>query len=296
MTTQLKIDKNWEGILISNTKNEKILIFLNKNQREITFHPPFKLEVNPEGLNSNFKESEKTIIEAFFSFYNMNVMLETKEKIIEYMKIEKEDFQVKNKENTEKKSQKNEFLSKKREFESSFSDSDSCSDDDFVVVDENIRNININKYVPSSEKDSSSSKSSSTNRTSSFNQRQSLVCLPICSSLNQIDSVPVTYETIEIDDPRVPVLYSSRISPYNFLQKYVKLNRIRLNEESTVCNDTIDKSSKCKYIISTNNNNKYVESVSIKSSKKEARESAAQTLLKKWFPDKKWKDLVDYIV
>lgn len=292
MTNQLKIDKNWEGILISNTKNEKILIFLNKIQREITFHPPFKLEVNPEGLISNYKESEKTIIEAFFSFYNMNVMLETKEKIIEYMRLEKEDFQVKDKENNEK----NGFLSKKRVFEQSFSESDSYFDDDFVVVDENIRNININKYVPSSENDSSSSKSSSTNRTSSFKQRQNLICLPICSSLNQIDSVPVTYETIEIDDPRVPVLYSSRISPYNFLQKYVKLNRIRLNEESTVCNDTIDKSSKCKYIISTNNNNKYVESVSIKSSKKEARESAAQTLLKKWFPDKKWKDLVDYIV
>lgn len=94
-----------------------------------------------------------------------------------------------------------------------------------------------------------------------------------------------------IDNPKVLTKYSTRIGPFNLLQKLQKDNNLKVSIQFTSTNDTPDGSSMTKCIV-TCSEFSWACGISVRKNKKEAQTIACQIFLSKLFPDKLWKDLV----
>jgi hypothetical protein len=266
MTSELIIDSDWKATVVTNTKQEKHLIYLNQQTKQIAFHPPVTIRRNNDKEAYNFKQTEKSMIEAFFSFYGMCVNLNVKQEIINFL------------------------------FSDKISVEDSISSESSSTISEvdfsNKQLIQINSMMDIEKDINSSLNSSISSSIVEYTNEDNSSYIPLSTIIHQKE---ISFDNVEIDDPRVPSLFSKKISPYNLLQKYTKKNNIKLIEEFMACNDTIDNSNLCKFIISTNHNNELFKVAAVKKNKKEAREQASQFFLKSWFPKYKWKDLIEFI-
>lgn len=94
-----------------------------------------------------------------------------------------------------------------------------------------------------------------------------------------------------INNPMVLTKYSTRICPFNLLQKLQKEGNLKVSIQFTSTNDTLDGSSMTKCIV-TCSEFSFANGISVKKNKKESKTLACQMFLSQLFPNKLWKDLV----
>lgn len=274
LSDTLKFQDTYSVIEILDKKGKKIKLLYSPQDQSITLIPKFSLRnINTENLNKSdikFKDDPFLMsMKNYFSFFDIEIRTQTALDIINYASNHSIEKNIA----LDMNNYKNDLsILERTHIVDDLFDSDSEDKTCHMPFTES-NNMSVDISEDELEEDQ---------------------IFPIAKNFYSRDED--TYSVVEINDPIVLKKYSNRISPFNLLHKICKKNRIKLSESFMMVNDTINNFNKTKCILSIGIGDVQLEGDSVTNSKETARASASQELLKKMFPQMKWKDLVEAFI